>query len=140
MPHVRPGSWTAPTSRAKRSTRWRSTSARAAGHWGLYRSDDWGDSWHDVANGVPSDFGFAMAMHPHDPDTVYIVPLESDYFRCTPEAKLRDALATDAAPTAGVYFGTRSGAVYASADEGETWTVVHDGLPPVLCVKAGTLA
>lgn len=50
-------------------------------HWGLYRSDDWGDSWKDVANGVPSDFGFAMQMHPHDPETVYIVPLESDMFR-----------------------------------------------------------
>ena len=58
-------------------------------HWGLYRSDDWGDEWTDIANGVPSDFGFAMAMHPHDPDTVYIVPLEADQFRCTPEAKLR---------------------------------------------------
>lgn len=58
-------------------------------HWGLYRSDDWGDTWHDIANGVPSDFGFAMQMHPHDADTVYIVPLESDQFRCVPEAKLR---------------------------------------------------
>jgi molybdopterin converting factor small subunit len=58
-------------------------------HWGLYRSDDWGDSWRDVADGVPSDFGFAMQMHPHDPDTVFIVPLESDGFRCVPEARLR---------------------------------------------------
>ena len=58
-------------------------------HWGLYRSDDWGDSWQDVANGVPSDFGFAMQMHPHDPDTVYIMPIQSDEFRCMPEAKLR---------------------------------------------------
>ena len=58
-------------------------------HWGLYRSDDAGESWKDIARGVPSDFGFCMAMHPHDPDTVYIVPLESDAFRCTPEGKLR---------------------------------------------------
>ncbi|HET6231456.1 MAG TPA: hypothetical protein VFE05_15390, partial [Longimicrobiaceae bacterium] len=58
-------------------------------HWGLYRSDDWGDTWTDIANGVPSDFGFAMEVHPHEPDTVYIVPLESDGFRCVPEAKLR---------------------------------------------------
>lgn len=138
-------------------------------HWGLYRSDDWGDSWRDIANGVPSDFGFAMAMHPHDTDTVYIVPLESDHFRCTPEARLRvyrtrdagasweplhrglpqedayetvlrDALDTDDARSAGVYFGTRSGKVYASADEGASWKLVKDGLPPVVCVKAGVLA
>ncbi|MCG6990094.1 MAG: exo-alpha-sialidase [Gemmatimonadetes bacterium] len=138
-------------------------------HWGLYRSDNWGDSWQDIANGVPSDFGFAMAMHPHDADSVYIVPLEGDFFRCTPEAKLRvyrtrdggaswealsrglpqenayetvlrDALDTDGAETAGVYFGTRSGKVYASADEGASWTLVRDGLPPVVCVKAATLA
>jgi hypothetical protein len=138
-------------------------------HWGLYRSDDWAQSWTDIANGVPSDFGFAMAMHPHDPDTVYIVPLESDMFRCTPEAKLRvfrtrdagaswqplarglpqegayetvlrDALATDATEPAGVYFGTRSGKVYVSADEGESWALVAEGLPPVLAVKAAVLA
>ena len=138
-------------------------------HWGLYRSDDWGDSWQDVANGVPSDFGFGMAMHPHDPDTVYIVPLEGDFFRCTPEAKmrvyrtrdagaswegmaqglpqedayetvLRDALATDTADPAGVYVGTRSGRVYASADDGDSWTLLQDGLPPVVCVKAAVLA
>jgi photosystem II stability/assembly factor-like uncharacterized protein len=137
-------------------------------HWGLYRSDDWGDTWHDIAHGVPSDFGFAMAMHPHDADTVYIVPLESDGFRCTPDARLRvyrtrdagaswhalenglpqqgayetvlrDALDTDAAKPAGVYFGTRSGKVYASADDGEGWTLVRDGLPPVVCVKAAVL-
>jgi hypothetical protein len=137
-------------------------------HWGLYRSDDWGDSWTDVANGVPSDFGFAMAMHPHDPETVYIVPLEGDYFRCTPEAKLRvyrtrnggaswepltrglpqenayetvlrDALDTDDGERAGVYFGTRSGKVYASADDGDSWSLVRDGLPPVVCVKAAVL-
>lgn len=138
-------------------------------HWGLYRSDDWAGSWQDIADGVPSDFGFAMAMHPHDPDTVYIVPLESDMFRCTPEAKmrvyrtrdaggswhpltkglpqaeayetvLRDALDTDAADPAGVYFGTRSGRVYASADEGDAWSLVHEGLPPVVCVKAAVVA
>jgi len=134
-------------------------------HWGLYRSDDWGDTWQDIANGVPSDFGFAMEMHPHDPDTVYIVPLESDMFRCTPEAKLRvyrtsnagaswepltrglpqsgayetvlrDALAADSFKSAGIYFGTRSGKVFGSADEGASWTEIADGLPPVVCVKA----
>ncbi len=137
-------------------------------HWGLYRSDDWGEEWTDIANGVPSDFGFAMAMHPHDPDTVYIVPLEGDYFRCTPEAKLRvyrtrdagasweplteglpqegayetvlrDALDTAPTRAGSVYFGTRSGKVYASDDAGDSWSLVADGLPPVMCVKAVVL-
>ncbi len=138
-------------------------------HWGLYRSDDWAESWEDIANGVPSDFGFAMAMHPSDPSTLYIVPLESDGFRCVPDAKLRvyrtrdageswqalskglpqheayetvlrDALDTDSATPAGVYFGTRSGRVYASADDGDSWSLIHQGLPPVVCVKAAVLA
>ena len=134
-------------------------------HWGLYRSDDWGDSWQDIANGVPSDFGFAMQMHPHDPDTVYIVPIEADMFRATPEAKLRvyrtknagaswhpltkglpqsdayenvlrDALTADSFDSAGIYFGTRSGKLFASRDEGESWEELADGLPPIVCVKA----
>jgi photosystem II stability/assembly factor-like uncharacterized protein len=137
-------------------------------HWGLYRSDDSGAAWRDVANGVPSDFGFAMATHPREADTVYIVPLHSDGFRCVPEGKLRvyrtrdggsswhplakglpqenafetvlrDGLATDALKPAGVYFGTRSGKVYGSRDDGDSWTQLVDGLPPVVCVKAVTL-
>jgi hypothetical protein len=138
-------------------------------HWGLYRSDDWGDSWHDVANGVPSDFGFAMEMHPHDPDTVYIVPLESDEFRCTPDARLRvyrtrdagasweplerglpqndayetvlrDALAADGHDPAGIYFGTRGGKLFRSADAGDSWHPVADALPPIVCVRAAVVA
>ena len=134
-------------------------------HWGLYRSDDRGESWIDVANGVPSDFGFGLAIHPRDPDSAWIVPLESDEFRCTPEGKLRvyrtrdagaswqpmtkglpqdgayetvlrDALSTDGLDSAGVYFGTRSGKVFGSSDEGDTWTEIVDGLPPVISVKA----
>jgi photosystem II stability/assembly factor-like uncharacterized protein len=137
-------------------------------HWGLYRSDDWGDSWQDIANGVPSDFGFAMQMHPHDPETVYIVPIEADMFRATPEAKLRvyrtrnagaswepltrglpqhgayenvlrDALAADSFDSAGIYFGTRSGKLYGSRDEGATWSEIADALPPIVCVKTGML-
>ena len=137
-------------------------------HWGLYRSDDWGDSWQDIANGVPSDFGFALAVHPHRPDTVYIVPIESDEFRCTPEGKLRvfrtddaggswkplasglpqqdayetvlrDALCVDRLRPAGVYFGTRSGKVFGSRDDGESWSLIADGLPPVVCVKAAVV-
>jgi photosystem II stability/assembly factor-like uncharacterized protein len=134
-------------------------------HWGLYRSDDGGDSWTDIAKGVPSDFGFCMAIHPHDPDTVYIVPIESDEYRCTPEGKLRvyrtsnagkswepltrglpqknaletvvrDALATDTCDPAGIYFGTRSGKVFGSSDNGKTWQTVIEGLPAVVCVRA----
>jgi hypothetical protein len=137
-------------------------------HWGLYRSDDWGDSWQDIANGVPSDFGFAMVVHPHEPDTVYIVPLESDGFRCVPEARLRvyrtrdagasweplgeglpqedafetvlrDGLATDGHDRAGFYFGTRSGKLFGSADDGESWQEIADALPPIVCVKAAVV-
>lgn len=133
-------------------------------HWGLYRSDDWGENWKDVANGVPSDFGFAMQMHPHDPNTVYIVPMESDGFRCTPEAKLRvyrtrnggeswepltsglpqsgayetvlrDALTSDSYNPAGIYFGTRSGKIFGSQNDGDGWQEITDGLPAVVCVK-----
>jgi hypothetical protein len=134
-------------------------------HWGLYRSDNHGESWQDVAHGVPSDFGFAMAIHPQNPDCVYILPIESDEFRCTPEGRLRvyrtrnagvswepllrglpqrgayetvlrDAMTTDSLDPAGIYFGTRSGQLYGSIDEGKTWKKILDGLPPVVCVKS----
>ncbi|MEA2491444.1 MAG: hypothetical protein QOH21_3236 [Acidobacteriota bacterium] len=138
-------------------------------HWGLYRSDDRGENWIDIANGVPSDFGFPMAVHPQNPDTAWIVPLESDQFRCTPEGKLRvyrtrdagaswepmsgglpdhdayetvlrDAMAVDPLGPTGVYFGTRSGKLFASADEGESWTALADGLPPIVAVKTAVMA
>ncbi|HYI12517.1 MAG TPA: exo-alpha-sialidase [Thermoanaerobaculia bacterium] len=134
-------------------------------HWGLYRSDDRGESWTDIANGVPSDFGFPMAVHPEDADCAWIVPLESDEFRCTPEGKLRvyrtrdggkswegmtdglpqegafetvlrDAMAVDPFGPAGVYFGTRSGKLFGSADEGSSWSMIVDGLPAVVSVEA----
>lgn len=137
-------------------------------HWGLYRSDDFGKSWRDIAKGVPSDFGFCLVVHPHDPDTAYIVPIESDEYRCTPEGKLRvyrtrngggswepltrglpqknaletvlrDALATDTLDPAGIYFGTRSGKVFGSNDEGKSWQLIQEGLPPVVCVKAAVV-
>jgi hypothetical protein len=138
-------------------------------HWGLYRSDDWGDNWTDIANGVPSDFGFAMTTHSTDADTVYIVPLKSDEFRCTPDAKMRvyrtrnagdsweplanglpqenafetvvrDGMCNDTHKSSGVYFGTRSGKVFASNDGGDSWMSVAESLPPVVCVKTAVVA
>jgi photosystem II stability/assembly factor-like uncharacterized protein len=137
-------------------------------HWGLYRSDDDGDTWKDIAHGVPSDFGFAMVSHPRAAETAYIVPIESDEYRCTPEGKLRvyrtrnggkswealtrglpqkdaletvlrDSMAADSLDPAGIYFGTRSGHVYGSHDEGKSWQVIHSGLPAVVCVKAAVV-
>jgi photosystem II stability/assembly factor-like uncharacterized protein len=151
--------------------------ARAAGkperlylqnHWGLYRSDDEGDTWKDIARDVPSDFGFAMVGHPRDADTAYIVPIESDEYRCTPEGKLRvfrtrnggaswepltrglpqknaletilrDSMSADSLDPAGVYFGTRSGKLYGSNDEGKSWQLIQEGLPPVVCVKTAVV-
>jgi len=134
-------------------------------HWGLYRSDNHGETWHDIAHGVPSDFGYAIVSHPHHPDTVYILPIESDEFRCTPEGHLRvyrtrnagdswealtrglpqkgsyetvlrDAMTVDSLSPVGIYFGTRSGQLFGSADEGRTWKKILEGLPPVVCVKS----
>jgi hypothetical protein len=133
-------------------------------HWGLYRSDDGAEHWKDIANGVPSDFGFAMVMHPHNPDCVYILPVESDEFRCTPEGRLRvyrtrnagaswepltrglpqkgayetvlrEGMAADSLHPLGLYFGTRSGQLYSSVDEGKSWKRILEGLPAVVCVK-----
>jgi serine/threonine protein kinase len=134
-------------------------------HWGLYRSDDGAESWTDVANGVPSDFGFAVLMHPRNPDCVYIVPVESDEFRCACDGRLRvyrtrtagasweplmrglpqkrayetvlrDALTADSMDPAGIYFGTRSGQLFGSQDEGRTWQKILEGLPAVVCVRS----
>jgi photosystem II stability/assembly factor-like uncharacterized protein len=133
-------------------------------HWGLYRTDDAGDSWTDIANGVPSDFGFAIESDPGDANTAYIIPLESDEFRCTPEAKLRvyrtrnagdswepltnglpqenafetvlrDGMSADELQPTGLYFGTRNGKLFGSHDGGESWETIEEGLPPVVCVK-----
>jgi photosystem II stability/assembly factor-like uncharacterized protein len=137
-------------------------------HWGLYRSDDGGDSWTDIANGVPSDFGFAMEIDPNDPQSVFIVPLESDEFRCTPEAKLRvyrtrnsgeswepltnglpqknafetilrDGMSADGLSPTGIYFGTRNGSLFGSNDAGESWQTIGEGFPPIVCVKTSVI-
>jgi hypothetical protein len=133
-------------------------------HGGLYRSDDAGDSWNYIGEGVPSDFGFPMVQHPHDPDTAYIFPLERE-MRVGPEGKvrvyrtrnkggrwepltkglaqknayetvLRDAMASDTFDPAGIYFGTRTGKVFGSANEGGAWQLIVEGLPPITCVRA----
>jgi serine/threonine protein kinase len=137
-------------------------------HWGLYRSDNAGDEWVDVANGVPSDFGFAMVMHPNNPDCVFSIPVESDLFRCTCEGRLRvyrtrnagesweplarglpqkgayetvlrDALTADSLDPVGIYFGTRSGQLFGSRDEGKSWEKILDGLPAIVCVRSALL-
>ena len=133
-------------------------------HWGVYRSDDAGDSWNDIGKGLPSDFGFAMEIDPNNADTVFIIPIESDEFRCTPEAKLRvyrtrnggeswealtnglpqqdafetilrDNLHADRNDPTGLYFGTRSGKVFGSKDGGDSWSMLREGLPPITCVN-----
>jgi serine/threonine protein kinase len=134
-------------------------------HWGLYRSDNGAESWTDIANGVPSDFGFAVLVHPRNPDSVYIVPVESDEFRCACDGRLRvyrtrnagasweplvrglpqkrayetvlrDALTADTFDPTGIYFGTRSGQLFGSSDEGRTWHKILEGLPSVVCVRS----
>jgi hypothetical protein len=134
-------------------------------HGGVYRSDDGGASWVSIAEGLPADFGFTMVVHPHRPDTVYTFPLIADERRFTPDGRcrvyrsddaggswtalgtglpetgfwstvMRDGMCTDDADSAGVYFGSRSGEVYASKDEGEHWQLIAKHLPDVLCVRA----
>jgi photosystem II stability/assembly factor-like uncharacterized protein len=137
-------------------------------HWGVYRSDDAGDSWTDIGKGLPSDFGFALEIDPHDANTVFIIPIESDEFRCTPEAKLRvyrtrnagesweplteglpqedafetilrDSLKADANDPTGLYFGTRNGKLFGSNNGGDSWTAISEGLPAITCVKTATI-
>lgn len=134
-------------------------------HWGLYKTENGGDSWTDMANGVPSDFGFAMEIDPNNANRVFIIPLESDEFRCTPEGKLRvyrtsdagatwepmtnglpqenaletvlrDAMCADELKPTGVYFGTRNGKLFGSTNSGDSWSAIEESLPPVVCVKA----
>ncbi|TML21920.1 MAG: exo-alpha-sialidase, partial [Actinobacteria bacterium] len=137
----------------------------AQNHHGVYRSDDAGASWQSIADGLPTDFGFAMIAHPHRSGVIYNFPIESDGRRFPPELRcrvyrsedagstwtalsdglpdepfyptvLRDAMCADDADPAGIYFGTRSGEVYASRDEGESWHQVAAHLPDILSVRA----
>jgi hypothetical protein len=137
-------------------------------HPGMYRSDDGGDSWIDIHHGLPSEFGFPLVAHPRRADTAYLLPLESDSFRVPIEGAakvwrtrdageswealgnglpqrgayfsvLRDAFIADSLDPAGLYFGTRGGQLFVSADEGESWRSIADWLPAVLCVKTAVV-
>jgi photosystem II stability/assembly factor-like uncharacterized protein len=137
-------------------------------HWDVMRSDDAGKSWQEVSGNLPSDFGFPIEVHPHEPDTVYVVPITSDAEHFPPEGKLRvyrsrtgggewqeltkglpqahcyvnvlrDAMAVDSLDPAGIYFGTTGGQVYASADSGDSWAPIVRDLPAVLSVEVQTL-
>jgi hypothetical protein len=138
-------------------------------HWDVLRTDTAGESWHEVSGDLPSDFGFPIDVHAHEPETIYVVPIKSDSEHFPPEGKLRvyrsrtggnewqaltkglpqkdcyvnvlrDAMAVDSLEPCGVYFGTTGGQVYVSADSGDTWsTIVHD-LPAVLSVEVQTLS
>ena len=137
-------------------------------HWDVMRSDDAGDSWVEVSGNLPSDFGFPIDIHAHEPDTVYVVPIKSDSEHYPPDGRLRvyrsrtgghewealteglpqrdcyvnvlrDAIAVDTLDSCGIYFGTTGGQVYASADAGDTWTAIARDLPPVLSVEVQTL-
>lgn len=137
-------------------------------HWDVMRSDDFGDSWHEVSGNLPSDFGFPIAVNANEPNTVYVVPIKSDSEHYPPEAKLRvyrsrsggeewealtdglpqsdcyvnvlrSALAVDTLEPCGIYFGTTGGQVYASANDGDTWKAIVRDLPAVLSVEVQTL-
>jgi photosystem II stability/assembly factor-like uncharacterized protein len=137
-------------------------------HWDVMRSDNAGDSWNEVSGNLPSDFGFPIDVHAHEPDTIYVVPIKSDSEHYPPDGKLRvyrsrtggnewealtnglpqsdcyvnvlrDAMAVDSLDKCGVYFGTTGGQVYASADAGDTWNPIVRDLPAVLSVEAQTL-
>jgi photosystem II stability/assembly factor-like uncharacterized protein len=138
-------------------------------HWDVMRSHDAGESWHEVSGNLPTDFGFAIDVHAHEPDTIYVVPIKSDSEHYPPDGKLRvyrsrtggnewepltnglpqqdcyvnvlrDAMAVDRLDECGVYFGTSGGQVYASKDGGDHWTAIAQNLPPVLSVEVQTVS
>jgi photosystem II stability/assembly factor-like uncharacterized protein len=137
-------------------------------HWDVMRSDNGGESWYEVSGNLPSDFGFPIAVHAHDPETIYVIPIKSDSEHYPPEGKLRvyrsrtggnewealtdglpqencyvnilrSALAVDTLDPCGLYFGTTGGQVYASADSGDHWTPIAQSLPKVLSVEVQVL-
>jgi photosystem II stability/assembly factor-like uncharacterized protein len=103
-------------------------------HGGVYRSDDGGATWTDIAPGLPAEFGFAMVAHPHRGDTAYSFPISDAGARWP-----GDAMCADDHEVAGLYVGGRNGSVFCSPDEGETWSEVHRDLPDVLVVRAASV-
>lgn len=137
-------------------------------HWDVMRSDDAGDSWREVSGNLPSDFGFPIAVHAHEPQSIYVIPIQSDSQRFPPDGKLRvyrsrsggdhwepltrglpqqdcyvsvlrDAMAVDQLDSCGIYFGTTGGQVYVSPDSGDSWQLIAQNLPPVLSVEVQSL-
>jgi photosystem II stability/assembly factor-like uncharacterized protein len=137
-------------------------------HWDVMRSDNAGESWEEISGNLPTDFGFAIDVHAHEPETIYVVPIKSDSEHFPLDGKLqvfrsrtggnewepltnglpqqhcyvnvlRDAMAVDSLDECGVYFGTTGGQIYASSDSGETWDAIVRDLPPVLSVEVQTL-
>jgi photosystem II stability/assembly factor-like uncharacterized protein len=136
-------------------------------HWNVNRSDDGGENWHNISGNLPSDFGFPIEVHAHEPDTVYVVPIKSDSEHYPPDGRLRvyrsrtggntwesvskglpqrncyvdvlrNSMAVDALDPCGIYFGTTGGQIYASPNAGESWkAIVHD-LPPVMSIETQT--
>ena len=138
-------------------------------HWDVMRSDDAGEQWREVSGNLPTDFGFVIDVHAHEPETIYVVPIKSDSEHFPPEGKLRvfrsktggdewepltkglpqsdcyvdvlrEAMAVDSLDSCGVYFGTTGGQVYASADAGDSWMPIVRDLPAVLSVEVQTLS
>ena len=138
-------------------------------HWDVMRSDDAGDNWKEISGNLPTDFGFVIDVHAHEPETIYVVPIKSDSEHFVPDGKLRvfrsrtggneweplsrglpqkdcyvnvlrDAMAVDSLDECGIYFGTSGGQVYASADAGDSWAPIVRDLPAVLSIEVQTLA
>jgi photosystem II stability/assembly factor-like uncharacterized protein len=138
-------------------------------HVGMHRSDDAGHSWTEITDGLPTEFGFAAAAHPHDRDSFYVIPLDPGHGRCMPDGHaavwrtrdagsswerldrglpqrdahlgvLREGLAIDTFDVPGLYFGTSTGQVFASADEGESWSEIASYLPAISSVEVAVLA
>ena len=138
-------------------------------HVGMHRSDDSGQSWTEISEGLPSEFGFAAAVHPHDRDTFYVIPLDPGHGRCMPDGRaavwrtndagstwqrldrglpqrdahlgvLREGLAIDSLDVPGLYFGTSTGQVFASIDEGDSWDEIASYLPAISSVEVAVLA
>ena len=138
-------------------------------HWDVMRTDDAGENWYEVSGNLPTDFGFPIDVHAHEPETIYVVPIKSDSEHYPPEGKLRvyrsksggnewealtnglpqsdcyvnvlrDAMAVDKLDSCGIYFGTTGGQVYASADNGDSWKPIVRDLPAVLSVEVQTLS